>query len=130
MLSEALTVGYSCHSSFGSLLFQSDLSQLQFAKEIRTRPAVNSSRFLVAVDLQDESGQSNGQVDHLFLFALPISFKDSVASRYWGLGSKGRIEWLENLEPASKCDHYGGLVGSQMGWRIGFPLWAVQQSLH
>jgi hypothetical protein len=109
------------------------------------------------VELQVESGQSNGQVDHLFLFAgneppkdlpagifegsfwidtedkiadiwpkdrkpIPISYKDSAASHYWGLGSKGRIEWLENLEPASECDHYEGSCWVTNGWRIGFPL--------
>ena len=120
--------------------------------------AVDSSRFLVAVDLQDESGQSNGEVDHLFLFAgneppkdlpagiivgslwidteggiadiwpkgqkpIPIQFKDLPTSHYWGIGSnKGRIEWLENLEPASECDHYEGSCWVANGWRIGFPL--------
>jgi hypothetical protein len=41
--------------------------------------AVDSIRFLVAVDLTDESGESDGQVDHLFLFARNEPPKDLPA---------------------------------------------------
>lgn len=119
--------------------------------------AVDTERFLVAVDLRDENGESDGNVDHLFLFAqnrppedlpdsivegvlwidtgegiadiridgreaAPIHFKDRPTSHYWGIGAKGRIEWLENIQPAAECDHYEGSCWVANGWRIGFPL--------
>lgn len=63
--------------------------------------AVDDSRILIAVDLPGESGQANGQVDHLFLFSRNTAPADLPIGIFEGSLSIDPEEGIANVQAQS-----------------------------